>query len=75
MLKNAPIDWLKAGSLIDQLRDDEGSCVGIYCDNGDFGPNSSITIIDDWTGWEERSFFGDSVIDALEQALAVRPKP
>jgi hypothetical protein len=45
--------------------------VGICCDNADAGPNSSITVIDEWTGWEER-FFGDRC-DALDKALAARP--
>lgn len=72
MSNNSPVDWYKAGSLIQELRDFEGSSVGIYCDNADAGPNCSITVTDDWTNWEEKAFFGDTVIEALERALAAR---
>lgn len=72
-LNNSPVDWAKAGEIIQKLRNDEGSCVGICCDNAESGPNSAITVIDEWTGWAERTFFGDSVVDALQKALEARP--
>lgn len=34
-MNNAKVDWVKAGELIDQLRDDEAESVGICCDNAD----------------------------------------
>lgn len=75
-MNNAPIDWVKAGALIDELRDEEAECVGICCDiccdNADSGPHSAITVVGPWTSWRERTVFGDSVIACLEQAARER---
>jgi hypothetical protein len=70
---NAAVDWVKAGELIQELRNDEGSMVGICCDNADFdGPNSAIVVQGSWTDYQDKMIYGDSVIQCLETAVAER---
>lgn len=55
--------------LINELRGQEGNGVGIACDNPDFGgPASAVVANGEWTNWEDRSFFGPTVLDALREA-------
>ena len=57
--------------LEDYLRKDEGDSLTLVCDNPDFGgPNNRIICCGDWTKWEDRTFDGESLIDALEKAVA-----
>jgi hypothetical protein len=69
------VEWRIAGPLIDELRNGgtEGATVGIVSDNRDFdGPNCCITVADEWTNWADKAFYGDSVIDCLNAAIAAR---
>lgn len=62
---------LSEWDLIQGLRETEGSTVTIVADNGDFsGPNSMIVCSDDWTGWKDEQFTGDTVLEALRNAYA-----
>lgn len=69
------VEWGIAGPLIDELRNggNEGASVGIVSDNREFdGPNCCITVVDDWTSWADKPFYGQSVIDCLNAAIAAR---
>lgn len=63
---------LKVLNLIDKLREPEGHSVTLFCDNPDFNgqPNCAIEVCGDWTGWEDKRFPGDTVLEALEKAHA-----
>ena len=78
---SAPADGKQAGEavawrevemmrLIDFLRSQEGDEVTICCDNPDFNgqPNCAVICNGDWTGWEDRRFAADTVLDALSMA-------
>lgn len=59
--------------LIHQLRREEGDAVTVFCDNPDFsGPNCGIEVCGDWTGYQDRRFVGDTLIEALSAASAAR---
>jgi hypothetical protein len=60
--------------LIEQLREPEGHSVTLVCDNPDFNgqPNAKVLVCGDWTGWEERTFTGETVLAALKAALDER---
>ncbi len=62
----------EAWRYVELLRADEGNSVEIVCDNPDFDgqPNSKVNCIGDWTGWVEQPFTGDSVLQALQAAMA-----
>lgn len=56
---------------IEELREDEGNSVEIFCANPDFGgPAQKIACLGDWTNWERREFFGESLEACFEAALA-----
>ena len=56
-------------ALVQRLLQTEGSAVTIVADNADFiGPNSKVTCCGDWTGWVDKTFTGDSALDALQKA-------
>lgn len=57
---------------INDLRANEGASVNIPCDNPDGPPNNAIEVCDEWTGWEPRRFEGDTLLRALNAALAAR---
>ena len=61
-------------AMINRLREPEGSCVSIPCDNPDFNglPDCMIYVRSDWTDWEEQRFTGDSLAAALAAAEAAR---
>lgn len=66
-------DELESWSIVEQLREPEGACVSLFCDNPDFGgPNNALEITDDWTGWEPLRFDSDTILNALRAALAAR---
>lgn len=60
--------------LINTLRMDEGNSVTLMCDNPDFNgqPNCAIECCGYWTGWNERRFTGETVLEALRSAAAAR---
>jgi len=60
----------KEWALIEALRADEGSSILICCDNPDFSgqPNAKVFVNAEWTGWDDREFTGDTVLDALSNA-------
>ena len=58
---------------IEKLRANEGDSIAIPNDNADFGgPNTLITVYAEF-GPATR-FYGDSLLDCLEQAVAARKK-
>lgn len=61
---------LKAYNDIEVLRQPEGACVRILCDNPEgSGPdNAAVEISSDWTDWKPRRFTGHVVADALHAA-------
>jgi hypothetical protein len=63
---------LEAWALVEILRAPEGASVTLVCDNPDFGagPNNKVQCCDDWTGWDEQEFTGDTVLEALRSAPA-----
>ena len=63
--------------LIEVLRSDEGDSVTILCDNPDFNgqPNCAIVCNGDWTGWVDKRFAADSVLDALSMAMVEKSLP
>lgn len=58
------------------LRENEGATVTLFCDNPDFSgrPNNAIEVNDDWTGWDDQRYEGDTLAEALESALSHRKK-
>ena len=64
---------VEAIRLIDRLRAGEANCVTMGADNPDFtGPNSVIDCNGDWTGFEDRRFTGNDLLDCLRKAAAAR---
>lgn len=62
-------------ALIDELRESEGSSVLISSDNGEPETHSErccIGVIDDWTSFETRNFYGESVIECLRAAVRAK---
>lgn len=60
-------------SLINQLRESEGSGVELISDNPDFdGPACAIRVTDGWTAWEPRTFYGETIQEALTSAMKAR---
>jgi hypothetical protein len=61
---------LRMFNAIEELRKNEGAVVTIPCDPPDFGAGPMfVTVVDDWTGWEEKEITSASVLDALEAAV------
>lgn len=60
--------------MIDQLRKNEGSSVIIHCSNPDFNglPNECISVVDEWTEWEERDFRDNTLLGCLQAAIKAR---
>lgn len=56
--------------LMDILRSQEADSVTLCSDNPDFNgqPNCLVICNGDWTGWEDRRFQADTVLDALRAA-------
>jgi hypothetical protein len=63
--------------MIDLLRAEEGDSVTILCDNPDFNgqPNCAVICNGDWTGWNDRRFAADTVLDALAMAMTEKRLP
>lgn len=57
--------------IVEQLRAGEGHSIEIACDNPDFNgqPNSKVTCYGDWTGWYLKTFTGNTIDEALGNAL------
>ena len=58
--------------LVHDLREPEGATVEICCPNPEGPPNEAVLVVDDWTGWVEERFTGETLVDALGAALAAR---
>jgi hypothetical protein len=65
-----PEEKIEAWNLVESLRAPEGQSVALVCDNPDFNgqPNCAVDCCGDWTGWDERRFAGDTILDALRIA-------
>jgi hypothetical protein len=65
--------------LINELRSEEADSVTILCENPDFNgqPNSAVICNGEWTGYEDKRFAADTILDALSMAWIERklPKP
>jgi hypothetical protein len=61
------VDWLIAGSLIDELRNEECVAVSICSDNADFNdlPNCVVGVEAPWTNWKLINYRGDTVVECL----------
>jgi hypothetical protein len=60
---------------IEQLRANQGASVTILCDNEEATYRSeqmAIEVCDDWTGWEQWRFYGETVVQCLAKALGAR---
>lgn len=56
---------------IDQLRKDEGNTILIPCDNPDWdGPACFVEVTSNWTGWQPRRFTGDTLSEAIANAIS-----
>lgn len=62
----------KCMSRINELRENEGASVVVYCDNPDGPPNCRVGVCDEWTGWEDKTFEGETILRALTKALVTR---
>lgn len=58
--------------LIDRLRDQEADSVNILCDNPEGPPNNAVECCGFWTGFVERRFEGETLIAALQAAVAAK---
>lgn len=75
----APADdaWLRSVetvNLIEVLRAAEGDSVTILCDNPDFNgqANCAVECNGAWTGFQDRRFSGDTIMDCLRGASVAR---
>lgn len=64
---------------IETLRAEPGNSVTILCDNEDANYKSeqlAVEIVAEWTSWEPRRFYGESVLQCLAKAVvALLPPP
>lgn len=67
-----PINPAEILSLINLLREGEGSCLTINCPNPDGPPNEKVEVCGEWTDWEFMSFSGDTLTEALKAAAKAR---
>lgn len=65
-----PDEKIEAWNLVERLRASEGNSVSLVCDNPDFNgqPNNAIDCCGDWTGWEDKRFTGETILDVLRSA-------
>lgn len=60
-------------TLIELLTQDEVSGVTILNPNPDFGaPGYAVEVSGEWTGYEDRRFEGDSILQCLDEANRAR---
>lgn len=67
----APCESDRIVHLIDELREHEGAYVQISCDNPEpetRQDQACVTVCDDWTDWQERTFYAETVLAALQAA-------
>ena len=59
---------------LNRLRANEGSSVTLCCDNPEgSGPNNAaVEVVDEWTNWQPRRFYGSTVYAAAEAAICER---
>jgi hypothetical protein len=67
-------EWERTVRMLDELRANEGSAVEIGCTNPEgTGPNNeAVDVLDDWTDWEPRRFYGPTLHAALAAALVAK---
>lgn len=58
-------------NIVEELRAPEGSAVIILCPNPDFNglPNQAVEVCADWTGWQDKRFSGNTVLECLRNAV------
>ena len=61
-------------ALLDSLRLDEGSTVTLHGNNSDFNgmPNCLVECSGEWTGWVDRRYRADTIVECLRKAKAER---
>lgn len=69
-----PEEKIKAWNLVEAMRAPEGHSITLVCDNPDFNgqPNNAVDCCGEWTGWDERRFTGETILEALEAAYEAR---
>lgn len=66
---------LTGWGMLNELRNEEGNSVTIFCDNPDGPPNNAIECCGDWTNWEPLRFERSTLLQCLNDAvLAKRTK-
>lgn len=65
-------DGVAHWQIVEKLRAPEGHAVTLICDNPDFNgqPNCAVECCADWTDWKPHRFTGDTILEALQAALA-----
>lgn len=61
-----------AWAAISRLRDEEADSVTVLCDNPDGPPNNAVKCCGFWTGFAERRFEGETILEALSRAVAAK---
>lgn len=62
-------------AIINELRSSYGASVEIHADNDDPDTKEEqcvISVIGDWTQWNERTFYGESVLECLRAAMRAK---
>lgn len=61
-------------AAVNELRAEGGACVEFCCPNEDFNgqPDEIVDVTASWTDWEPRRFGGDTLLAALQLALAAK---
>ena len=59
-------------ALVNRLRDEEADTVTVLCDNPEGPPNNAVECCGFWTGFVERRFEGDTIGQALAEAVAAK---
>jgi DNA polymerase IIIc chi subunit len=77
MIQVSEDDWatLKAKAdafdALERLRANQGAGVELTCDNEETDAANqvvTVSVTDEWTNWQPRSFTGRTLIDAIENA-------
>lgn len=60
--------------LIEKLRAGDASSVTILCENTDRDdlPDHGVECFGEWTGWRDKRFYGNTVMEALSEASKAR---
>lgn len=69
MCNEANSEMYASMAIINRLRADEGASVIILCEAHDRGlEHQGIAVNDDWTNYQDRYFYGQTLFDALSKA-------